>query len=81
MRKAGTPSLLHGVIVAGFSILIIEIALLYWTLLPGAVTGFLLTGPFLATGLYVLSQKLEAGRGTWEFRTGADEGAGADRTG
>lgn len=64
MRKAGTPSLLHGVIVAGFSILIIEIALLYWTLLPGAVSGFLLTGPFLATGLYVLSQKLEAGRGT-----------------
>lgn len=64
MRSAGAPSLLHGVIVAGVSMAIITITLLYWTLLPGAVTGFLLTGPFLATGLYVLSQKLEVGRGT-----------------
>jgi uncharacterized membrane protein len=62
MQKAGAPSLLHGVILTGISVAIITITLFYWALLPGAVTGFLLTGPFLATGLYVLSQRLEAGR-------------------
>jgi len=38
---------------------IIEITLLYWPLMPGAVTGFVLVGPILATGLYALSQRLE----------------------
>ena len=40
-RQAGWPSLMHGLIVAGVSIVIIEIALLFWPLLPGAVSGFL----------------------------------------
>lgn len=64
MRKAGAPSLLHGLIVTLVSLVILAITLMYWVLLPGAVSGFLLTGPFLATGLYVLSQKLEQGGST-----------------
>ena len=61
MRKAGTPSLLHGVIVTILSLIIVDIAIFYWPLLPGSVSGFVLTGPFLATGLYALSQKIQQG--------------------
>lgn len=66
MWRIGFPSLLHGLIVTLISIIIVEITLFFWPLLPGAVSGFLLTGPFLATGLYVLSMKLEKGhKGTF----------------
>ena len=58
IRAAGAASLLHGLIVSIFSIAITAMALLYWKLLPGAVSGFVLIGPFLATGLYVLSCKI-----------------------
>jgi len=61
-RQAGWPSLMHGLIVAGVSIVIIEIALLFWPLLPGAVSGFLVVGPILATGLYALSRQQEQGQ-------------------
>jgi len=61
-RRAGWPSLMHGLIVAGMSLVIIEIALWFWPLLPGAVSGFLVVGPILATGLYALSQRLESGQ-------------------
>lgn len=60
--RAGWPSLLHGIIVFIASIGIVFIALLYWPLLPGAVSGFVLVGPILATGLYALSQRLEQGQ-------------------
>ena len=56
---AGWPSFLHGLIVFIASVAIIEIAFLYWPILPGAVTGFVLVGPILATGLYALSRRLE----------------------
>jgi len=56
---AGWPSILHGLIVFLASLMIVEIALLYWPLLPGAVSGFVLVGPILATGLYALSLRLE----------------------
>ena len=56
---AGWPSLLHGLIVFVASVAIIEITFLYWPMLPGAVSGFVLVGPILATGLYALSQRLE----------------------
>lgn len=59
---AGWPSFLHGLIVFIASIGIIFIALLYWPLLPGVVSGFVLVGPVLATGLYALSQRLEQGQ-------------------
>ena len=61
-RRALIPSLLHGVIVTLVSIGIMAITVYYWHLLPGAVSGFVLTGPFLATGLYALSRRLEAGK-------------------
>jgi len=64
LKHAGAPSLLHGAIVTIVSLVIVAITLLYWVLLPGAVSGFVLTGPFLATGLYALSRKLEKGRST-----------------
>ena len=58
VRAAGSASLLHGFIVSMISIAITAMTLLYWKLLPGAVSGFVLIGPFLATGLYVLSCKI-----------------------
>lgn len=61
-RKAGWPSLMHGLIVAAMSLIIIEVVLLFWPLLPGAVSGFLVVGPVLATGLYALSRRLEQGQ-------------------
>ena len=61
-RQAGWPSLMHGLIVTGMSLVIVEIALLFWPLLPGAVSGFLVVGPILATGLYALSRRLEQGQ-------------------
>jgi len=62
LRRAGWPSLMHGLIVAVVSVLIVEITLLFWPLLPGAVSGFLVVGPILATGLYALSRRQEQGR-------------------
>lgn len=62
LRQAGWPSLLHGLIVTLASLVIVEIAVLFWPLLPGAVSGFLVLGPILATGLYALSRRLEQGR-------------------
>ena len=61
-RAAGWPSLLHGLLVFIASAIILQIALFYWPVLPGAVSGFVLVGPMLATGLYALSQRLEAGQ-------------------
>ncbi len=57
--RSGWPSFLHGLIVFVASIGIIQVALLFWPLLPGAVSGFVLVGPILATGLYALSHRLE----------------------
>ncbi len=60
--SAGWPSLLHGLIVFFASLAIVEITYLYWPMMPGAVSGFVLVGPILATGLYALSQRLEQGK-------------------
>ena len=62
LRQAGWPSLMHGLIVTALSLVIVEIALLFWPLLPGAVSGFLVVGPILATGLYAISRKQEHGQ-------------------
>lgn len=62
LRQAGMPSLLHGVIVSAVSLIMVTIMLSSWILLPGALSGFLLIGPILATGLYALSQKIEQGK-------------------
>lgn len=58
-RAAGWPSFLHGLIVFVSSVIILMITFLYWPILPGAVSGFVLVGPILATGLYALSKRLE----------------------
>jgi len=60
LRRAGWPSLLHGLIITIASLVIVEIAVLFWPLLPGAVSGFLFVGPILSTGLFAISNRLEA---------------------
>jgi len=60
MRRAGAPSLLHGVIVTLLSLAVIALTLLRWELVMIAASCFLIVGPFLATGLYALSRDLES---------------------
>ncbi len=61
LRRVPGPSLLHGAFVAGGGLLILAVTLHVWQLLPGAVSGFVLVGSILATGLYELSRQLAAG--------------------
>lgn len=60
-RGALVPSAAHGVVVAGGGLVIAVIALRYWYLLPGAMSGFMLVAPILATGLYELSRRIASG--------------------
>lgn len=57
--RSGWPSIFHGLLVFVTSIVIMMITFLYWPILPGAISGFVLVGPILATGLYALSRRLE----------------------
>lgn len=50
------PSLLHGLLVALGGWLALALPTRFWWLLPGAISGFVLVGPILATGLYELSR-------------------------
>jgi uncharacterized membrane protein len=61
-RSAWLPSVLHGIAVALGGLVILAITLSNWYLLPGAVSGFLLVGPIVATGLYELSRLLDIGK-------------------
>lgn len=54
-------SLMHGVLVAVGGIVVMTIAMRFWPLLPGALSGFMLIGPILATGLYELSRRRQQG--------------------
>ena len=63
LRRAGLPSLTHGLFVACGGLLVLALAARHWYLLPGAITGFVLVGPILATGLYALSRHLESHAG------------------
>lgn len=56
------PGLLHGALIAGFGLLLLALARDRFWLLAGAFSGFLIVAPILATGLYVVSQALAAGR-------------------
>jgi len=59
--RAFPPSILHGLIVAAGGWVILGLAAGFWPLLPGAVSGFVLVGPVLATGLYELSRRIALG--------------------
>ena len=56
LRAAPVASLAQGLAVTVGGWLVIGIAQQYWWLAPGAISGFLLVGPILCTGLYELSR-------------------------
>lgn len=61
-HRAGWASLFYGFVLAATGVLIHTFfAKNYW-LLAGLTTGFFLLGPFLATGLYDLSRRIELGQ-------------------
>ncbi len=64
LRMAGWPSLIHGLIVTVFSLFIVNLLVVFWPLLPGAISGFVVVGPILATGLYAISRRIEMARPT-----------------
>ena len=61
MHACFGASLLHGLIVAVGGLAVITLTLRALPLMPGALTGFLLIGPVLCTGLYELSRRIAAG--------------------
>ncbi|MBX9962500.1 MAG: DUF2189 domain-containing protein [Burkholderiales bacterium] len=61
-RRAAWPSGFHGLVVATGGVLILALAIQFTALLPGAVSGFVLVGPILATGLYDISRRLAIGQ-------------------
>jgi uncharacterized membrane protein len=56
LRAAPVASLTQGLAVTVGGWVAIGIAQQYWWLAPGAISGFLLVGPILCTGLYELSR-------------------------
>jgi uncharacterized membrane protein len=56
LRASPIASLTHGLVVAVGGWLAVWMAQRYWWLAPGALSGFLLVGPILCTGLYELSR-------------------------
>jgi len=61
LLAAPGASLLHGLVIALGGLAILTLTLRAWLLMPGALSGFLLIGPILATGLYELSRRRAAG--------------------
>ena len=59
--RAPWPSLLHGLLIAAGGLVILAVSRGHWSLMSGAVSGFVLVGPILATGLYELSRLLARG--------------------
>ena len=62
LLRTPVPGLLHGLAVASFGLLLLLLAYRHFWLLAGAFSGFLLTGPLAATGLYAVSRALEDGQ-------------------
>jgi uncharacterized membrane protein len=56
------PGMLHGLLVAAGGLAIVAVALSNPYLMSGALSGFVLVGPILATGLYESSRLLSRGR-------------------
>lgn len=61
LRCSGAPSLVHGVLLAAAGGLIAWVAHDRFWLLAGALSGFMVVAPVLATSLYALSRALERG--------------------
>jgi uncharacterized membrane protein len=61
LRRGGVVSLLHGAAIAGFGLLIGAVAHDRFWLVAGALSGFMVVAPVLATSLYAISRSLEAG--------------------
>ena len=61
MLRSGSASLVHGLALAVFGMLIAVVAHDRFWLLAGAMSGFLVVAPVLATSFYVLSRTLERG--------------------
>ena len=61
LRKVGWLSLAHGLVLALFGVLIAAVARDRFWLMAGALSGFLVVAPILATSFYVLSRALERG--------------------
>lgn len=61
LAAAPFASLLHGAVISAVGLAVLVVALHFWELLPGALSGFLLVAPILAVGLYELSRRRELG--------------------
>ncbi len=55
------PSLLHGLLISLGGLIVLTLTLRVWQLMPGALSGFLLIGPIICTGLYELSRRRSLG--------------------
>lgn len=61
LRAAPWAGLAHGIVAALGGLCILWLGSQAWLLLPGAISGFLLVAPILATGLYEMSRRRMAG--------------------
>ena len=61
LMAAPGASVFHGFLLALGGLVLLTLGLRVWPLLPGALSGFLLIAPILATGLYELSRRREQG--------------------
>jgi uncharacterized membrane protein len=59
--RAFLPSVLHGILAAAGGYIILAVVWGQFHLMSGALTGFLLVAPILATGLYDLSRRMARG--------------------
>ncbi len=75
--RAPLVGLLHGLLMAGFGALMLWLAWDRFWVLAGAVSGFLMVAPILATGLYAVSRALLRGEAAnlsavWQVWTSLD---------
>jgi uncharacterized membrane protein len=59
LRRCGSLSLAHGVLLAAFGLALLANAYQHFWLLAGAFSGFLVVAPVLATSLYAMSRAVE----------------------
>jgi uncharacterized membrane protein len=62
LRRCPVPGLLHGAAAAAFGLALLSLASQRFWLLAGALSGFLIVAPLVATALYEVSRRLESGQ-------------------